>query len=107
MRTRMISIGDAINSLTSNCSWSCEEDDYSTLQWFSEDVVPPTQEQVEAEIARLQAEQELVAYREQRASEYPDIKEYIDGIVKGDSDQVQRYIDECLAVKAKFPKPGE
>ena len=29
----------------------------------------------------------------------------IDGIVKGDTEQVQAYIDACLAVKAKYPKP--
>ena len=27
------------------------------------------------------------------------------GIVKGDTAQVQAYIDACLAVKAKYPKP--
>ena len=31
--------------------------------------------------------------------------DYIDGIVKGDTAQVQTYIDACLAVKAKYPKP--
>jgi hypothetical protein len=37
--------------------------------------------------------------------EYPPITDYIDGIVKGDQAQVQAYIDACLAVKAKYPKP--
>lgn len=40
-----------------------------------------------------------------RAAEYPPITDYIDGIVKGDQAQVQAYIDACLAVKAKYPKP--
>jgi hypothetical protein len=46
-----------------------------------------------------------VAYKEKRQSEYPPIHDYIDGIVKGDQTQVQAYIDACLAVKAKHPKP--
>jgi hypothetical protein len=46
-----------------------------------------------------------VAYKEKRQSEYPPISDYIDGIVKGDQTQVQAYIDACLAVKAKHPKP--
>jgi len=29
----------------------------------------------------------------------------LDGIVKGDTAQVQKYIADCLAVKAKYPKP--
>lgn len=54
-----------------------------------------------AEVARIAATQ----YRGQRAAEYPPITDYIDGVVKGDQTQVQAYIDACLAVKAKYPKP--
>ena len=46
-----------------------------------------------------------VAYKAQRAAEYPSMADYLDGIVKGDTAQVQAYIDACLAVKAKYPKP--
>ena len=45
------------------------------------------------------------AYKYKRQSEYPHITDYLDGIVKGDTEQVQAYIDACLAVKAKYPKP--
>ena len=44
-------------------------------------------------------------YQSQRASEYPPMTDYLDGIVKGDAAQVQTYIAVCLAVKAKYPKP--
>ncbi len=44
-------------------------------------------------------------YQRDRAVEYPPITDYIDGVVKGDQAQVQAYIDACLAVKAKYPKP--
>ena len=44
-------------------------------------------------------------YQRQRAAEYPPMTDYLDGIVKGDTAQVQTYIDACLAVKAKYPKP--
>jgi hypothetical protein len=44
------------------------------------------------------------AYKELRAKEYPDFKDYLDGIVKGDQAQIQAYIDACQAVKAKYPK---
>ena len=44
-------------------------------------------------------------YQRDRAAEYPPITDYLDGIVKGDQAQVQAYIDACLAVKAKHPKP--
>ena len=54
----------------------------------------------EIELARIE-------YKRKRAAEYPPIADYLDGIVKGDQAQVQAYIDACLAVKAKYPKPTE
>jgi len=39
-----------------------------------------------------------------RQREYPSMADYLDGIVKGDTAQVQAYIDACNAVKAKYPK---
>lgn len=59
----------------------------------------------DAEEAALAAEQAINGYKSKRSAEYPDFKEYLDGIVKGDQTQIQSYIDACLAVKAKYPKP--
>ena len=44
-------------------------------------------------------------YKRQRSQEYPPMTDYLDGIVKGDTAQMQTYIATCLAVKAKYPKP--
>jgi hypothetical protein len=44
------------------------------------------------------------AYIAKRAAEYPAITDYIDGVVKGDQAQIDKYIADCLAVKAKYPK---
>jgi len=44
------------------------------------------------------------AYKAKRASEYPPITDYLDGIVKGDQAQIDKYIADCLAVKVKYPK---
>lgn len=43
-------------------------------------------------------------YKHDRAREYPDFREYLDGIVKGDQAQVDKYIADCQAVKLKYPK---
>ena len=43
-------------------------------------------------------------YQELRAAAYPPAADYLDAIVKGDTAQAQAYIDECLAVKAMYPK---
>ena len=44
-------------------------------------------------------------YQQLRAAEYPPATDYLDAIVKGDAVQQQAYVDACLAVKAKYPKP--
>lgn len=46
-----------------------------------------------------------LTYAEKRMAEYPSLLDYIDGVVKGDQAQIDKYISECLAVKAKYPKP--
>lgn len=40
-----------------------------------------------------------------RANEYPTFSDYIDGVVKQDQAQIDKYIADCLAVKVKYPKP--
>ena len=77
----------------------------------SEGLVPFTAEEeasFNAFVTEWEAQQVELAkteYKNKRAFEYPSINDYIDGIVKGDQTQVQAYIDACLAVKAKYPKP--
>jgi len=52
----------------------------------------------------VQAYVDAHAYIAKRASKYPPITDYIDGVVKGDQAQIDKYIADCLAVKARFPK---
>ena len=44
------------------------------------------------------------AYKYAREKAYPPHADYLDGIVKGDQAQVDKYIADCLAVKAQYPK---
>jgi hypothetical protein len=105
-----MNITKAVLSLRPGAQWYIDGDDYEGLQWLEKPVYEggqkkPTKEEVEAEVARLQKEWEDTEYQRLRAPEYPDFKEYLDGLVKGDAEQIQAYIDACLAVKAKYPKP--
>ena len=59
----------------------------------------------EAVFAAEQAALAAIEYQRKRAAEYSPVTDYLDGIVKGDTAQVQAYIDACLAVKLKYPKP--
>ena len=55
-------------------------------------------------VAIQAAAQSARTYAEKRAAEYPPITDYIDGVVKGDQAQIDKYIADCQAVKAKYPK---
>ena len=45
-----------------------------------------------------------LSYEEKRRKSYPPMTDYLDGIVKGDQVQIDKYIADCLAVKEKYPK---
>lgn len=62
--------------------------------WVFEDVLQPepTPEPLE------------LTYVEKRIAEYPPITDYLDGVVKGDQAQIDKYIADCIAVKTKYPK---
>lgn len=68
------------------------------------DIPKPTSAQLDAFEAQANEVERLNLVKANRAKEYPDFKEYLDGIVKGDDAQIQKYINDCLAVKAKYPK---
>lgn len=60
--------------------------------------------EVKYDLASVQALVDSKEYVEKRAAEYPPITDYLDGIVKGDQEQIDAYIAACQAVKAKYPK---
>lgn len=98
-------ITHAISSLCPGATWTLVGENFEDIQWMDTEVAKPTKSQVLAEVARLQAEYDALEYRRLRAAEYPDFKEYLDGVVKGDQAQIDAYIAACLAVKDKYPKP--
>jgi hypothetical protein len=59
---------------------------------------------VEIDMEAVNAWVDPNAYKAKRASEYPPITDYLDGVVKGDQTQIDKYIADCLTVKAKYPK---
>ena len=88
----------------SNCNYSMTDAfDYTTLVW-NDALEKPSKELLEAKLDLIK-KSELLTIQQKRSAEYPPIEDYIDGVVKGDQQQIQAYINACLAVKAKYPKP--
>ena len=96
------------------------EEKYATVQWVTgveadgetaiTTTVNPhpelTWSAVNAEMTRLQTEYDAQDYARKRKAEYPDIYDYMDGIVKNDQTQIDKYIADAQAVKSKYPKGG-
>jgi len=60
--------------------------------------------QVEIDMDAVNAWTDPEAYKYKRQAEYPPFTDYLDGIAKGDQEQINKYIADCQAVKAKYPK---
>ena len=96
------------------------EADYAPVEWVDQPAFDPNTQRVEIQTplqvdgrwvtnwvtVPLTDAEKLARVQAKRAAEYPPMADYLDGIVKGDQAQVQAYIDACLAVKAKYPKPA-
>ena len=93
---------DAVLSLVPGAEVSC---DNNIVTWLKPSKAPVTDEQIQAELIRLQKDYDNKEYQRLRAAEYPPMADYLDGVVKGDQAQIDKYIADCLAVKAKYPKP--
>jgi hypothetical protein len=99
----MTDIIKAILAINPTAQVSVNAEDINQITWLN-GTTPIDNQTILNKQQELIAEYQANEYKRQRANEYPDFKEYLDGIVKGDDTQIQKYINDCLAVKAKYPK---
>ena len=100
----MITLVDAVQSLRRNALWVWRGNEYSGLEWLDQNQTQPTEAEIAAEVARLQAEYAAQEYQRQRATEYPPIGDQLDALWKG-GDAAAEMLATVMAVKAKYPKP--
>jgi len=93
---------EAIKKINPNACCVVKNNDIDNIEWIN--TQPITKELILVEVAKLEAKYNANQYQRDRSNEYPDFKDYLDGIVKGDQQQIDKYIADCLAVKAKYPK---
>jgi hypothetical protein len=87
----------------SDKSWTLAGYEYDGLVW-TDNSPKPTKEELDSQWDSVKANVDAHAYIAKRAAEYPNVTEYLDGVVKGDQAQIDKYIADCLAVKAKYKK---
>lgn len=97
-------ISDALNKICPESEWILRGDEYSGLEWLDKNQDKPSEKKIKKIIKEIQEEWDSFDYARKRASEYPDFFEYLDGVVKGDQDQIDSYIKKCLDVKEKYPR---
>jgi hypothetical protein len=89
---------NALQSLRPMAQWTLRGD---SLEWLDTEQTQPTEAEITAEVARLQAEYDNNEYQRQRAAAYPSITDQLDTIYHQGLDAWKATI---LAVKEEFPK---
>jgi len=87
--------GIRLNTLKQNALNAGYQEDEIEVFW---------EEDANFEIRMTAQRESELTYADRRRAEYPLYADYLDGVVKGDQLQIDKYIADCLAVKAKYPK---
>ena len=101
-----MNIATALQSLTPNAEWVIIN---STLSWHSTDITQPTDDEIDAELTRLQAEYDNNQY--QRDRQYAPTGDQLDMLWHsidagefGDTAKQSEFYTANKAVKDAFPK---
>jgi len=89
---------DAITSLVGGIIMHGDEVTYVYGQ------TPPTEEEIQAELTRLQAEYDAQDYARKRQAEYPSVQDLV--VALYDTDDKTAIDEKRAEIKLKYPKPG-
>ena len=99
----MATKAEALASLVPDAEWVLSGD---TIRWDSPDIEQPSDAEIDAEIARLDADYAAQAYARNRAAAYPPIGDQLDMIYWDGVNDTTTWADAIAAVKAAHPKPS-
>ena len=100
-KTITMDIGSALFSLVPNAIWAIRD---GVLEWNDSEVTRPTDAEIDAEIARLQAEYDANQYQRDRAVSFPTWQEQMDMQYHDQLDGTTTWKDAIAKVKADNPK---
>ena len=99
-------ISQALTKLRPGASWILRgEESYANIEWTDSAQTMPTEAEVLAEAARLQAEWDNAQYRRDRVQAYPRIQDQLDMIYWDQVNGTTTWQDAIDAVKQQYPKP--
>ena len=93
---------EAVGSLLGNYNELGYDPDTDTMSYYNNQT-PPTKEEIDTELSRLQAEYDSQEYARKRQAEYPTIQELVVGLY--DLDDKADIEAKRAEVKKKYPKP--
>ena len=93
---------DALTSLTPDADFGVRED--GTISWKDYNIIPrPSDEEINNEIIRLQAEYDAQKYARKREKEYPSIQDLV--VALYDTDDKAAIDSKRDEIKLKYPNP--
>ena len=94
-------ISDVLPMLTPSAKWVVHNDEI--VEWNSSDITQPTEDEIKAEIIRLQAEWDAQEYARNRKAEY-DALNQLEMQYDDEEDGTTTWKDAIAAIKTKYPK---
>ena len=73
--------------------------------YYHDGQTPPTEEAIDTEVKRLQAEYDAQEYARNRQASYDSVGDQLDQLMKDMRDGTTTHQESCEAVKLKYPKP--
>ena len=98
-----VNIAQAILALEPNASFGVVNESLEQIEWYSEDVTQPSDEDIQAKLDELQAIEDAKEYQRDRKSEYPSIEDCVHALLDG-GDTLTDLQALRQAVKDKYPK---
>lgn len=100
-----MNIGLALQALTPDASWKCLDDTYETLVWESSDIPKPTEAEIAAKSAELEALLPLKRVQVQRIEAYVRESDPLFFKAQRGEATMQEWQDKVAEIKARYPKP--
>jgi hypothetical protein len=96
-------IFEAVQALRPGAFWSFTGSTYAEMEWLEPEggQTKPTEEEVVQKIAELTYKEEVEAYKEQRAAEYPSYADQFDKIFHSG---VNAWKTQIRTIKERYPK---
>ena len=100
-----VNIVCALQSKWFGTQWKQSGDTYDGLEWFDVNSDPiPSEDEINTEIIRLQAEYDAQEYARNRAAAYPSTGDQLDMMYKDTKNSTTTHAAAVEAVKTKWPK---